>query len=71
MFLQQNSKKNNPKIPLNDDISIDDEDVEGSGFEDSHDLESSGSGYGPDDEDAAHGAGLFCQQMRDDKNDKI
>lgn len=52
---------------MNDDITLDDEDAEGSGYEESRDLESSGSGYGPDDEDAAHGSGLFVSKCPKDK----
>lgn len=55
-MLQANSRKIGPKNPLKDDLPIDDEDAEGSGFEESrYDLESSGSGYGPDDEDTDEG----------------
>lgn len=42
-----------------DDIYIDDDDLEGSGLhrEIKDDLESSGSGFGPDDEDGDGGSG--------------
>lgn len=64
-MLQANSKKNKPKNPLKDDIPIDDEDAEGSGFEESrYDVESSGSGYGPDDEDADHGSSPFSKSPK-------
>lgn len=61
--MQANSKKNNPNKQLKEDITNDDEDIEGSGFEESRDdLESSGSGYGPDDEDANHGSGVLASK---------
>lgn len=47
--------KKNVQKKAKDDIYIDDEDMDGSGNgEDKYDLESSGSGFGPDDEDS-HG----------------
>lgn len=65
VLLQANSKKSNPKNVPVDDIPIDDEDAEGSGFEESRsDLESSGSGYGPDDEDADRGSGPFGSELQ-------
>lgn len=64
-MLQANLRKIGPKNPLKDDLPIDDEDAEGSGFEESrYDLESSGSGYGPDDEDTDHEREPFSKLLK-------